>query len=142
MVLPTTSTQFNNLIFGADYYYLNNFSSLSDHERLLQSSSWFKGHWFDHTKGTGNFNKFRRGRLDGYMRIMNITFAEAGKYECMIETAVGRIYGTSEVIVHGPPGPPGGVSAFSLTANSGKIVWTDGAIYGEVECHSRNHRLQ
>ena len=37
---------------------------------------------------------------------------------------------TSEVIVHGPPGPPGGVSAVELSSTSGTIVWTDGAIYG------------
>ncbi len=49
------------------------------------------------TKGTGDLNKFRRGNLDGYMRIINITYAEAGKYECQVETAVGRIYATSEV---------------------------------------------
>lgn len=34
------------------------------------------------------------------------------------------------VIVLGPPGPPGGVSALELDSRSGKIVWTDGAIYG------------
>ena len=36
----------------------------------------------------------------------------------------------SRVIVLGPPGPPGGVSALELGSRSGKIVWTDGAIYG------------
>ncbi len=49
-----------------------------------------------------------------------------------METAVGRIYATSNVIVHGPPGPPGGVSALALTSDSGTIVWTDGAIYGRT----------
>ena len=107
------------------------FQSLSDHQKLLQSSSsWFRSHYFEYTKGTGDYNKFRRGYLDGYMKIINITYAEAGKYECMVDTAVGRIYATSQVIVHGPPGPPGGVSAIDLTSSSGTIVWTDGAIYG------------
>ena len=106
------------------------FQSLSEHEKLLQSSSWFRGHYFEYTKGTGDFNKFRRGYLDGYITIVNVSYAEAGKYECMVDTAVGRIFATSEVIVHGPPGPPGGVSAIDLTSDSGTIVWTDGAIYG------------
>ena len=80
------------------------YKSLSDHDKLLQSSTWFRGSYFEYTKGTGTFNKFRRGILDGYLNILNITYAEAGKYECMVDTAVGRIFGTSEVIVHGPPG--------------------------------------
>jgi hypothetical protein len=62
--------------------------------------------------------------------VLNITYAEAGKYECQVDTAVGKIFATSDVIVHGPPGPAGGVSALALTSNSGTIVWTDGAIYG------------
>ena len=63
-------------------------------------------------------------------QIMNITYAEAGTYECEVETAVSKIFGHSRVIVLGPPGPPGGVSALELGSRSGKIVWTDGAIYG------------
>ena len=109
-----------------------NFRTLTDHQRLLQSAKWFQKSYSDadYIKGTGNYNKFRRGRLDGYLVIHNITYAEAGKYECIVHTAVGNIIATSEVIVHGPPGPPGGVSAVELSSTSGTIVWTDGAIYG------------
>ena len=35
------------------------------------------------------------------------------------------------VFVHGTPGKPGGVSASNLDAQSGKVVWTDGTIYGD-----------
>ncbi len=77
------------------------FQSLTDHERLLQSSSWYQSGSYlsfdSFTKGTGSFNKFRRGNLDGYMRILNITYAEAGRYECQVDTAVGKIYATSQV---------------------------------------------
>ena len=111
---------------------VSNFKSLTDHQRLLQSAKWFQqSNTLDtYTKGTGNYNQFRRGVLDGFLVINNITYAEAGKYECVVNTAVGKIYSTSEVIVHGPPGPPGGVSAVELTSSSGTIIWTDGAIYG------------
>ena len=109
------------------------FRSLSEHQRLLQSAKWFHSSNYDTDafyKGTGNYNQFRRGYLDGYMTIENITYAEAGKYECAVDTAVGTIFATSEVIVHGPPGPAGGVSALDLQSTSGIIVWTDGVIYG------------
>jgi len=72
-------------------------------------------------KGTGDFQKFRRGRFDGYLNIHNITIAEAGKYECAVETVVGTIYATSDVIVHSPPGPPGGVTAVKMEAKSGTV---------------------
>jgi hypothetical protein len=39
--------------------------------------------------------------------VRNITFADAGDYECIIKTAVGRISSKTSVFVHGPPGPPG-----------------------------------
>ena len=35
------------------------------------------------------------------------------------------------VIVHGKPGKPGGVSASNLDSQSGKVIWTDGTIYGK-----------
>ena len=81
-------------------------------------------------KGTGDFQKFHRGQLDGYMNIRDITIAEAGKYECAVETVVGTIYATTDVIVHAQPGPPGGVTAVKMEAKSGTVSWTDGAFYG------------
>ena len=70
------------------------YKSLSDHQRLLQSAKWFQQSYAAdsdlYTKGTGNYNQFRRGRLDGYMIIENITYAESGKYECAVDTAVGK----------------------------------------------------
>merc|ERR1719297_526032 len=81
-------------------------------------------------KGTGDLQKFRRGRLDGYLIIDNITIAEAGKYECAVETSVGTIFATSEVIVHSAPGPPGGVTSVNMGNVSCTVAWTDGAFYG------------
>ena len=104
------------------------FKSLDAEQRLL-SSAWLNANE-NTNKGTGDFQKFRRGRLDGDLTITNISIAESGTYECAIESVVGTIYGTSEVIVHSAPGPPGGVTAVKLQARSGTVVWTDGAFYG------------
>ena len=81
-------------------------------------------------KGTGDFQKFRRGIRDGYLTIDNITIADAGRYECVVETAVGRIIGSTNVIVHSPPGPPGGITAVNMGNTSCTVAWTDGAFYG------------
>ena len=69
-------------------------------------------------KGTGDLKKFRRGVRDGHLIIQNITIAEAGSYQCMVETAVGTIFATSNVIVHSQPGPPGGVTAVKVKLTS------------------------
>ena len=63
---------------------------------LLGSSSWFQGAVERYTKGTGNYNKYTRGNLEGSLIIKNISYAEAGKYECVVNSAVGTIYGSSE----------------------------------------------
>ena len=63
---------------------------------LLGSSSWYQGAVEKYTKGTGSYNKYHRGRLDGTLIIKNISYAEAGKYECVVNSAVGTIYAHSE----------------------------------------------
>ena len=59
-----------------------------------------------------------------------LSIFQAGKYECGVHTALGSIYATSEIIIHGVPGPPGGVTAHDLQSTDGTIIWTDGTIYG------------
>lgn len=41
------------------------------------------------------------------MDIRNLTFEDAGDYECIVKSAVGRISTKTSVAVIGPPGPPG-----------------------------------
>jgi len=105
------------------------FMSLDGPDQGLLSTAWYSA-GYNKNKGTGDFQKFHRGILDGYMTISNITIAEAGVYECAVETVVGTIFATSDVIVHAPPGPPGGVTAVKMSSNSGTVSWTDGAFYG------------
>ena len=99
-----------------------------DSQMQLLSSAWLNDNE-NRNKGTGDFQKFRRGKQDGSLTIHNISLAESGKYECAVETVVGTIYGSTEVIVQSAPGPPGGVTAVKLKARSGTVVWTDGAFY-------------
>ena len=47
-------------------------------------------------------------RVDtGVLSIQNATYAESGDYECIVKSAVGRIATRTQVIIEGPPGPPG-----------------------------------
>ena len=107
------------------------FRNVEGRETAVFAEAWYRQDNDGYkNKGTGDFQKFHRGALDGYMTIRDITIAEAGRYECAVETVVGTIYATSEVIVHSPPGPPGGVTAVKMSAKSGTVSWTDGAFYG------------
>lgn len=72
-----------------------------------------------------------RLRIDaGMLDIINATFADAGDYECIIKSAVGRISSRAHVIIEGPPGPPGGVQVASVVKTSATLRWTDGAFNG------------
>lgn len=43
----------------------------------------------------------------GRLQIENATFADAGLYECIVESAVGMISAKTHIKIIGPPGPPG-----------------------------------
>ncbi|RWS28663.1 contactin-like protein [Leptotrombidium deliense] len=76
--------------------------------------------------------QFQPGTRYGYLRINNITLAEAGFYTCIVKTAVGRTSTYTELIVNGPPSSPGAVLAEDLTATSATIKWSDGSENGRM----------
>ncbi|XP_066587501.1 contactin [Prorops nasuta] len=67
----------------------------------------------------------------GVLDLINITFADAGDYECIIKSAVGEISTRASLIVEGPPGPPGGVQVMNIIKTSATLRWTDGALNGK-----------
>lgn len=72
-----------------------------------------------------------RLRIEGqYFDIINITFAEAGDYECILKSAVGEISSKTTLFVEGPPGPPGGVQVVNIVRTTATLRWTDGALNG------------
>ncbi|XP_057652877.1 contactin [Diorhabda carinulata] len=76
-------------------------------------------------------NSYNRIKIDGgYLRIINSTFSDTGDYECVVKSAVGRIFSRALVIVEGPPGPPGGVKVLDIKKTSVTLQWTDGASHG------------
>ncbi|XP_071453390.1 contactin [Hetaerina americana] len=72
-----------------------------------------------------------RIKIDGGdLHILNASLAEAGEYECIVKSAVGRISSATLVLIQGPPGPPGGVKVVDIMKTSATIQWTDGASNG------------
>ncbi|XP_049513150.1 contactin isoform X3 [Dermacentor silvarum] len=70
------------------------------------------------------------GYRPGYLVIYNVSFAEAGHYTCIAKTSVGKVFANTELLVIGPPGPPGAVLGHSFNATSGFVEWADGASHG------------
>ncbi|XP_045114342.1 contactin-like [Portunus trituberculatus] len=73
---------------------------------------------------------YKKGLRAGHLRIPNIQMEDAGVYECVAMTPVAKISISTKIIVHGPPGPPGGVTAVDLTSTRGRVKWTNGASNG------------
>lgn len=79
-----------------------------------------------------NFFDDKRIKIDGgLLDIFNVSLSDAGEYECIVKSAVGRISSRTMLVVEGPPGPPGGLQVVSIKKNSATIHWTDGASNGK-----------
>ena len=80
-----------------------------------------------------NFSRmpqFSLGFELGYLKISNVTFAEAGEYTCLVKSSIGTASAKTELLVQGPPAAAGAVLAEDLTATSAKIMWSDGTDNG------------
>ncbi|XP_017779518.1 PREDICTED: contactin-like [Nicrophorus vespilloides] len=76
-------------------------------------------------------NSYNKIKMEGgSLIISNATFADAGEYECIVKSAVGKISSKSSVIIEGPPGPPGGLQVIEIQKTSAILQWTDGASNG------------
>lgn len=71
----------------------------------------------------------------GYLQVTNVSFSEAGEYECIVKSTVGKITTKTNVIVEGPPGLPGGVQVVEVHKTSATVQWTDGATNGRPITH-------
>ncbi|CAG0882320.1 unnamed protein product [Cyprideis torosa] len=69
-------------------------------------------------------------RDGGNLVVTNLTLADAGIFRCTAVTAVGKAYAEGELIVQGPPGPPGGIAPLETSQRSVLLKWTDGVSNG------------
>lgn len=89
----------------------------------------------DQTKSSGSesmmsTNQFSMSGLDGDLRITNLTLAETGDYECIVETNVGSISASTKIVLYAQPGAPGAVVCDDITATSARLHWSDGSDNG------------
>ncbi|XP_053572700.1 contactin-1 [Bombina bombina] len=58
--------------------------------------------------------------------IKNVLLKHAGRYTCTAQTIVDNSSASADLVVRGPPGPPGGVRVEEITSTSVKLIWSSG----------------
>uniref|UniRef100_A0A8C1KJ36 Contactin 1 n=1 Tax=Cyprinus carpio TaxID=7962 RepID=A0A8C1KJ36_CYPCA len=58
--------------------------------------------------------------------ISNTQLRHAGRYSCTAQTPVDNVTVSAELVVRGPPGPPGGVRVDEVLTSSVRVTWSHG----------------
>uniref|UniRef100_A0A8C2WWA5 Contactin-5 n=1 Tax=Cyclopterus lumpus TaxID=8103 RepID=A0A8C2WWA5_CYCLU len=58
--------------------------------------------------------------------LFNILLKHAGKYGCRAQTSADTVFAEAELLVRGPPGPPGVVIVEEITDTTATLSWTRG----------------
>uniref|UniRef100_A0A8C1PRS2 Contactin 1 n=1 Tax=Cyprinus carpio TaxID=7962 RepID=A0A8C1PRS2_CYPCA len=61
-----------------------------------------------------------------HLLISNTQLRHAGRYSCTAQTPVDNVTASAELVVRGPPGPPGGVRVDEVTTNRVRVIWSHG----------------
>ncbi|KAI4877290.1 hypothetical protein NFI96_011836, partial [Prochilodus magdalenae] len=59
--------------------------------------------------------------------IKNTQMKHAGRYTCTAQTPVDNVTASADLVVRGPPGPPGGVRVEEIGPKSVRLLWSQGA---------------
>ncbi|XP_030620477.1 contactin-5 [Chanos chanos] len=60
------------------------------------------------------------------LMIRSILLKHAGKYGCQVQTSADTVYAEAELLVRGPPGPPGVVIVEEITDTTATLSWSHG----------------
>lgn len=74
--------------------------------------------------------QYSMASLDGDLVITNLTLAETGEYECIVQTTVGSVSAATRIALYAQPGAPGAVVADDITATDARLQWSDGSDNG------------
>ncbi|XP_067293393.1 contactin-1a [Pseudorasbora parva] len=67
------------------------------------------------------------GTSSSELWIRKAQLRHAGRYSCTAQTPVDNTTAAAELVVRGPPGPPGGVRVDEVTASSVRVSWSHGS---------------
>ncbi|CAM4349016.1 contactin-5 isoform X1 [Caretta caretta] len=85
------------------------------------------GQPIDFEKEGGHFESIRAQASSADLMIRNILLMHAGRYGCRIQTTADSVSDEAELLVRGPPGPPGIVIVEEITETTATLSWSPGA---------------
>uniref|UniRef100_A0A8L0DU89 Contactin-5 n=1 Tax=Oncorhynchus mykiss TaxID=8022 RepID=A0A8L0DU89_ONCMY len=74
----------------------------------------------------GHFEYIQRQSSTVDLMIRSILLQHAGKYSCRAQTSADTLFAEAEVLVRGPPGPPGVVIVEEITDTTATLSWSGG----------------
>ncbi|XP_075822947.1 contactin-5 [Microtus pennsylvanicus] len=83
-----------------------------------------KGQPIDFEKEGGHFENIRAQASSADLMIRNILLMHAGRYGCRVQTTADSVSDEAELLVRGPPGPPGVVIVEEITENTATLSWS------------------
>ncbi|KAM3935270.1 contactin-5 isoform 1-T1 [Leptodactylus fuscus] len=81
----------------------------------------------DFEKEDGHFESIRAQASSADLMIRNILLVHAGRYGCRVQTTADSVSDEAELLVRGPPGPPGVVIVEEITESTATLSWSPGA---------------
>ncbi|XP_055970756.1 contactin-5 isoform X3 [Sorex fumeus] len=86
-----------------------------------------KGQPIDFEKEGGHFESIRAQASSADLMIRNILLMHAGRYGCRVQTTADSVSDEAELLVRGPPGPPGIVIVEEITETTATLSWSPAA---------------
>ncbi|KAM4676290.1 contactin-1 [Discoglossus pictus] len=74
-----------------------------------------------------HYEKRMRNEAGSELFIKNVLLKHAGRYTCTAQTIVDNSSSSADLVVRGPPGPPGGVRAEEIRSTTVKLIWSGGS---------------
>ncbi|XP_016117546.1 contactin-1a-like, partial [Sinocyclocheilus grahami] len=73
-----------------------------------------------------HYERKTAGTSSSELLISNTQLRHAGRYSCTAQTPVDNVTVSAELVVRGPPGPPGGVRVDGVMTSSVRVTWSHG----------------
>uniref|UniRef100_A0A673KZI8 Contactin 1 n=1 Tax=Sinocyclocheilus rhinocerous TaxID=307959 RepID=A0A673KZI8_9TELE len=83
-------------------------------------------HAIDFDQDREHYERKMAGTSSSELLISNTQLRHAGRYSCTAQTPVDNVTVSAELVVRGPPGPPGGVRVDEVMTSSVRVTWSHG----------------
>uniref|UniRef100_A0A674F8F6 Contactin 1 n=1 Tax=Salmo trutta TaxID=8032 RepID=A0A674F8F6_SALTR len=85
------------------------------------------GRSIDFDRDGSHYERNPNGGSSGELIIKNTQLKHSGRYTCTAQTPVDNVSASADLVVRGPPGPPGGVRVEEIRNKSVRLIWSRGA---------------